>query len=108
MLIVMAGVFQEQGGAVMEEEDTAQHIGVTLVPHELRLASRVAHRNSEMVILKTTVAGHTGLCTGKDKDTGFPIPAHFVVGKGGSTLRAIEHHAGENAFHGSALGDGAS
>jgi hypothetical protein len=68
VLIVTTRIVDEERFCVMKEENPAQHILPTLISHELRMASRVSHRNAEMVVRATDIIGDSRLCTGKHEN----------------------------------------
>jgi hypothetical protein len=53
---------------MMKEENAAQHILSALVPDELRMAPRIPHRNTEMVIASAKIIGNPRLCPCKYKN----------------------------------------
>jgi hypothetical protein len=68
VLIVTTCIVDEERFCVMEEKNSAQHILPTLVSDELRMAPRVSHRNTEMVVCTTDIIGDSRLCASKHKN----------------------------------------
>jgi hypothetical protein len=62
MLIFAACVVDEERLCVMKEENAAQHIFSALIPDEFRMASRIPHRNTEMVVASAKILGNPRLC----------------------------------------------
>lgn len=81
VLIVPTDIIDDQTFGVLEQEDPAQHVVFTQIPHEFRTTARIPDRDAEMVILNTAVIGHPRLSTGKHENTRFPIATDFVVGE---------------------------
>jgi hypothetical protein len=68
MLIFAAYIVYEERLCMMKEENAAQHILSALVPDELRMAPRIPHRNTEMVIASAKIIGNPRLCPCKYKN----------------------------------------
>ena len=68
VLILAARIVDEERFRVMKEENSAQHILPASVPDELRMAPRIPHRNTEMVVAPTHIIGDPRLCPGKYKN----------------------------------------
>jgi hypothetical protein len=94
MLILCARIIDEECFRVMKEENPAQHILPTPVSHEFWMAPRVPHRYTEMVVSPTDIICNPRLCSGKHKNTRFPVSADFVLDEGRPGPRAIYHYAG--------------
>jgi len=62
---------------VMKEENPAQHILQTPVSHKFRMAPRVPHRNTEMVVAATGIIGDPRLRPGKHKNPRFTVVTNF-------------------------------
>ena len=107
MLIVPADIIHNQRFGVLEQENAAQHILFTQIPHQFRTTARIPDRDAKMVILDTAIIGHSGLSSGKHENTRLPIAAYFVVDECDPTFRPIQHHARQDPFHRSALRDAA-
>jgi hypothetical protein len=103
VLILAARIVDEERFRVMKEENPAQHILPAPVPDELRMAPRIPHRNTEMVVIPTDIVGDPRLCPGKHKNPRFAVATDFVFDKCRPRLRAINHHAGQNTLRGTAL-----
>src|SRR6267143_3863273 len=87
----------------MKEENPAQHILPAPVPDELRVAPRVPHRDTEMVVAPADIVGDPRLCSRKYKNPRFAVTTDFVLDKCRPRLRTINHHAGQNSLRGTAL-----
>jgi hypothetical protein len=94
VLILAAGIVDEECFRVMKEENPAQHILLAPVPDELRMAPRIPYSNTEMVVAPADIVGDPRLCPGKDKNTRFAVATDFVFDKYWPRVRAINHHAG--------------
>lgn len=103
VLILAARIVDEERFRVMKEENPTQHILPTPVPDELRMAPRIPHRNTKMVIAPADIVGNPRLCPGKYKNPRFAVATDFVLDKCRARLRAINHHAGQNTLRGTAL-----
>ena len=87
VLILAARIVHEKGFRVMKEENPAQHIILAAIPDELRMAPRIAHRNTEMVIAPTDIIGDPRLCTAKHENPRFAVATDFILDKCRSRLR---------------------
>ena len=106
VLILAARIVDEERFRVMKEENPAQHILPAPVPDKFRMAPRIPHRNTEMVVAAADIIGDPRLCPRKHKNSRLPITTDFVLDKCRPRLRSINHHSGENTLHGAALGYG--
>jgi hypothetical protein len=79
VLIFAARIVDEERLRVMKEENSAQHISPALVPDELRVAPRIPHRNTEMVVASADIIGDPRLCSGKYKNSRFAVATDFVL-----------------------------
>ena len=68
MLIFAAYIVDEERLCVMKEKNPAEHILPASVPDELRMASRISHRNTEMMIAAANIVGDPWLCAVKDNN----------------------------------------
>jgi hypothetical protein len=103
VLILAARIVDEERFCVMKEENSAQHILPAPVPDELRMAPRIPHRNTEMVVAPADIVGDPRLCSGKHKNPRFAVATDFVLDKCRPRLRAINYDAGQNTLSGTAL-----
>ena len=81
MLIFAAGIVDEEPFRVMKEENPTQHIFSALVSDKLRMASRIPHRNTEMVVAPADIIGDPWLCPGKYENPRFAVATDFVLSK---------------------------
>ena len=102
VLIIAARIVDKERFRVMKEENPAQHILLAPVSDELRVAARIPHRDTEMVIAFADIVGDPRLCPGKHKNPRFAITTDFVLGKCRPRLWAINHYTGQNALRGAA------
>lgn len=103
MLIIAADVVDQQSLSMMKEQHTAEHIGLTVVADDFRMAAWIANRNSEVVILDATIVRHSRTRAREHENARFTVATDFIVAKCRLTLRAIQYDAGKNAFHRPAL-----
>jgi hypothetical protein len=68
VLIFAARIVDKKRFCVMKEENPAQHILPAPVPHELRMAPRIPHRYTEVVVASADIVGDPRLCSGKHKN----------------------------------------
>ena len=87
MLVVAAGIVEEQRFSVVEQQHPTEHVAVTDVTHTFRMAAGISHGQAKVVIAVTHVVRHTRLCARKHKDAGLPIVTNLVVDKGRPGLR---------------------
>jgi hypothetical protein len=81
VLVLAARIVDEECFRVMKEKNSAQHIFLTPVSDELRMAPSIPHRNTEMVVAATDIIGDSRLCTGKHKNPRFPVATDFILDK---------------------------
>jgi hypothetical protein len=81
VLVLAACIVNEERFRVVKEENSAQHIFPASVPDELRMASRIPHRNAEMVIAPTHIVGDPWLCPGKYKNSRFTVATDLILDK---------------------------
>jgi hypothetical protein len=81
VLILAAGIIDEEPFRVVKEENPAQHIFSALVSDKFRMASRIPHRNPEMVVASADIIGDPRLGSGEHENPGFAIATDFVLSK---------------------------
>jgi hypothetical protein len=104
VLILAARIVDEECFCVMKQKNSTQHIPPTPISDELRVASRIPYRNTEMMVAATDIIGNSRLCAGKHKNPRFSVATDFVLDKCRPRLRAINDYAGQNTLRGTALG----
>jgi hypothetical protein len=83
VLILAACIVDEERFRVMKEENLAQHIFPALVSYQLRMAARIPHRNTKMVVTPADIVGDPRLCSGKHKIPDSRLPqTSFLINVG--------------------------
>ncbi len=72
MLIVPTDIIDNQPFGVVEQENAAQHVFFTQIPHQFRTTARITDRDAEMVIPDTAIIGHSRLSTREDENARTP------------------------------------
>jgi hypothetical protein len=83
VLILAAGIVDEKPFRVVEKENPAQHILSAPVPDEFRVAPRIPHCDTEMVVSPADIIGNPRLGPGKHKNPRFAVAADFIFNKCG-------------------------
>jgi hypothetical protein len=68
MLIILTHIVQDETLCVLKHQNAAKHIPLTPIAHQLWIASRITHCDTKVVIIETTVIGHSRVCSGKYKN----------------------------------------
>jgi hypothetical protein len=105
MLIVPAGVVEDEGLGLMKQEDAAQHVIPAEVVDKIGMGARIPNRQAEMVIVKAQVVRHARAGSGEHKHPGFAVPAYLVVEKGRPAVGTGDDYTRENTLGRAALGD---
>jgi hypothetical protein len=81
VLILATRIVDEKRFCVMEEKNPTQHIFLAPVPDEFRMAPRISHRNSEMVVAPADIVSDPRLGPGKYKNSRFTVATDFILDK---------------------------
>jgi hypothetical protein len=68
VLILVARIVDKKCFCVMKEKHPAQHILMASISDEFRMAPRIPHRNTEMVVAPADIVCNPRLCPGKNKN----------------------------------------
>ena len=107
MLVVAADILQHQRFGMVKHQDAAQHVVVAGVAHEVGVRTGIARGKPEVMVCETPVLRDVWTGLGEHENTGLAIVADLVVDQRGPAERAVDNHAGENAFGRAAPADGA-
>ena len=78
---------------MMEEQHAAEHVALTMVADNVRVAPWIANRNPEVVILHAAIPGHSWTRACEHENARLTVATDLVIGKCGLTLWAIQYDA---------------